>query len=148
MNILTTRNSIRVISALALIVGFNFSQNVAAAETEKTCKEHIQSKIAWDSSDGAAAYKWEEANLESLCKGTSSAEEPGKCFHKVMTGHINWGESHKWEWKNAISLCAGTNDADKTVACFDGRVKAGEKWEEAIFQCKLGNGGSKNKVAE
>jgi hypothetical protein len=148
MNILTAKNTIKILLALALITIVNLSQNVSASEIENICKEHIQNKIAWDPSDGAAAYKWEEVNLESLCKGTKTAEEPGECFHKVMTGHVKWGVSDKWDWKNAIALCAGTNDADKTVACFEGRIKADVKWEEAIFQCKSNNGSSNNKLPE
>ncbi|MEQ1543591.1 hypothetical protein [Methyloglobulus sp.] len=39
--------------------------------------------------------------MESLCKGTKTAEELGECFHKVMS---NGGVSDKWEWKIAIAL--------------------------------------------
>jgi hypothetical protein len=148
MNILTANNATKILSALALILSVSLSQNVSATEIENICKEHIQNKIAWDSNDGAGAYKWEDANLERLCKGTKTAEEPGECFHKVMTGHVKWGDSDKWEWKNAIALCAGTNDGNKTVACFEGRIKADVKWEEAIFQCKSNNGTLSNKVPE
>jgi hypothetical protein len=148
MNIFTAKNTIKTLSALALILSANFSQNVTATEIEKICKEHIQNKIAWDPSDGAGAYKWEDANLENLCKGTKTAEEPGECFHNVMTGHVKWGLSDKWDWKNAITLCSGTNDANKTTACFEGRIKADVKWEEAIFQCKSNSGTLTNKLTE
>ncbi|KJV07676.1 hypothetical protein [Methylocucumis oryzae] len=148
MNFLTTKNTVKVLSAISLIFSVNISQNASATEHEKMCKEHIQNKIAWDTSDGAGAYKWEDANLENLCKGTKTPEEPGECFHKVMTGHIKWGDSDKWEWKNAIALCAGTDDADEKIACFEGRIKAGEKWDAAIFQCKSNNSGLNNKVPE
>ena len=148
MNMLTPKNIIKILSAVSLIIGVNFSQTVSATEVEKACKDYVQNKIAWDPSDGAAAFKWEEANLESLCKGTKTAEAPGECFHKVMIGHIKWGDSDKWEWKNAIALCAGSNDGNKTVACFEGRIKADVKWEEAIFQCKVNSGSLTNKVPE
>ena len=149
MSILTAKNKINLLSTLTLLVGLNFIQNVFANELEKICKDHVQNKIAWDPNSGyTSSSKWEEANLESLCKGTKTPEEPGECFHKVMTGHVKWGSSDKWEWKNAIALCAGTNDSDERVACFEGRIKAGEKWDAAIFQCQSNSGGLNNKVPE
>lgn len=148
MNILTAKNTIKLLSSITLLLSVNFSQNVGATELEKICKDYVQNKIAWDPSDGADAYKWDEENLERLCKATKTPEEPGECFHKVMVGHVKWGASDKWDWKNAITLCSGTNDANKTAACFEGRVKADVKWEEAIFQCKSNSGSLNNVLPE
>ncbi len=126
-----------LLSALALFFSINFSQQVLASEHETACKDHIQDKIAWENDSAYnSSSKWEEANLESLCKGTKTPKEPGQCFHKVMTGHVKWGASDKWEWKNAIGLCAGTNDAEERITCFEGRINAGEKWDAAILQCQ------------
>lgn len=142
MSIIIYKNTIKLLSVLALISTVSFAQNVSANESEAACKAHIQGKIAWDPNSGyETAQKWEEANLESLCKGTKNPEEPGKCFHHVMTGHVKWGSTDKWDWKNAIALCAATDNSDQRIACFEGRVKSGEKWDTAVFQCQSNNGG-------
>jgi hypothetical protein len=129
MKTLTFTTSIKFLSGLALIFTINASQNVIASELETVCKDHVQNKIAWNpNSPYESAQKWEKANLESLCKGTKTPEEPGECFHKVMTGHVKWGGSDKWEWKNAIALCAGTNDAD--VGCGNFSMPIEQQWLE------------------
>jgi hypothetical protein len=137
MKTLTTCNKLKTLTALSFIVSIQFSSIVSATEHETACAAHIQDKIAWDSnSPYESGQKWEEANLDGLCKGTANPKEPGECFHKVMTGHVKWGASDKWEWKNAIALCAGTNNSDERITCFKGRINTGEKWDAAIFQCQ------------
>jgi hypothetical protein len=131
------KSAIKLLPALFLILGAYYSPHVMGTEHESACKDHVQNKIAWDySSPYNSASKWEDANLERLCKGTKNAKEPGECFQKVMTGHVKWGSSDKWEWKNAIALCAGSSKADDTIDCFKGRINSGAKWDEAILQCQ------------
>ncbi|WP_411726844.1 hypothetical protein [Methyloglobulus sp.] len=128
---------VRILSAVSILFGLFFTQSAMASEHETACKDHIQNKIAWDSnSPYERSSKWEQANLERLCKGTKNPKEPGECFHKVMTGHVKWGASDKWEWKNAIGLCAGTDNSDERISCFKGRIETGEKWDAAILQCQ------------
>jgi hypothetical protein len=101
------------------------------------CKDHIQGKIPWEvNSPYDSSSKWEDAKLETLCKGTKNPKEPGECFQKVMTGHVKWGDSDKWEAKNAIDLCAGADNSEERISCFKGRISAGEKWDAAILQCQ------------
>ncbi|NOT86376.1 MAG: hypothetical protein HOP02_16690 [Methylococcaceae bacterium] len=147
MNILMIKKSTQALLAVSLMFLLGFSQNISAKSPVSLCKDHIQNKIAWDPNSAyETAQKWEQANLDSLCKGTKSPEEPGKCFHHLMTGHVNWGVSDKWEWKNAIALCAGTNNSDERISCFEGRIKDGEKWDAAIFQCQASSSALDNKV--
>lgn len=147
MNIMMTNKYTKIISAIAILFCLGFSQTISAKGAVSECKDYVQNKIAWDPNSGyESAQKWEEANLDSLCKGTQKAEEPGKCFHHLMTGHVKWGDSDKWEWKNAISLCAGTNNSDERIACFEGRIKAGEKWDAAVFQCQARSKTLNNKI--
>lgn len=147
MNNIIRRKLVPILSAISILFFLGLSQNVSAKGPVSECKDHIQNKIAWDpNSPYETAQKWEKVNLESLCKGTKTPEEPGKCFHHVMTGHVKWGATDKWEWKNAISLCAGTNNSDERIACFEGRIKEGEKWDTAIFQCQAANKSLDNKV--
>lgn len=149
MNMLTCSNVIKNLSVIAILLGIGITQNIAASELESACIKNVQNKIAWDvNSPYETAQKWEQPNLEKLCKGTTKPEEPGKCFHELMTGHVNWGTTDKWEWKNAISLCAGTDNSDQRILCFKDRVKAGEKWDAAIFQCQSSNHNLNNKVPE
>jgi hypothetical protein len=137
MNILTTHKFMR----MAIILGFtllaNFSQNAVAIEHDTVCKEYIQGKIAWDpGSNYTSASKWEEKNLDYLCKGTKDPKGPGDCFHHVMNGHVSYGDSDKWEYKNALELCKGSDNADSTVNCFKGKIADKVKWEDAIVQCQ------------
>jgi hypothetical protein len=148
MNILANTNAVKFLSVLSLVLSINISQNASANEHESACKDYVQNKIAWDPNSAyETAQKWEQVNLENLCKGTNTPKAPGECFHKVMTGHVKWGTSDKWEWKNAITLCAGTDNADERISCFNGRVNAGEKWDTAIFQCQS-NRNHNNKILE
>jgi hypothetical protein len=147
MNALIANNKITLLSGLTIIFSLYFSQNVMANENETACMENVQNKIAWNpNSPYETAQKWEQVNLEKLCKGTNNPKEPGKCFHELMTGHVKWGSTDKWEWKNAISLCAGTGNSDQKISCFKERIEAGEKWDAAIFQCQSSNSNLNNKI--
>ena len=137
MNILINKNTIKILSALFLIFCINFGQNVIASEHEPACKEHIQGKIAWNpGSNYESASKWDDKNLDYLCKGTNYPKAPGDCFHGVMSGHVSHGDSDKWEYKNAIELCSGSNNADETINCFKGKIADKIKWDTAISQCQ------------
>ncbi len=137
MNILTTHNFMKVAVAVGIIFLANFSQNAVASEHEVACKEHIQGKIAWDpNSNYTSASKWEEINLDYLCKGTTDPKAPGDCFHHVMNGHVSYGSSDKWDYKNAMELCKSSDNADSTVTCFKEKIAKNVKWEDAIAQCQ------------
>ena len=128
---------VKIISVVLFVLGICFYLPAFAIEHETACEDHIQNKIAWDNnSPYESAQKWNAADLATLCKGTKNPKEPGECFHKVMTGHVKWGDSDKWEWKNAVNLCAGTDNSDERITCFKDRLKAGTKWDEAILQCQ------------
>ncbi len=137
MNILTKHIFMKIAIALSIIFLANFSQSAIASQHETACKEHIQGKIAWNpSSSYSSASKWEDKNLDFLCKGTKDPKAPGDCFHHVMNGHVSYGDSDKWDYKNAIELCKGSDNADSTVNCFKGKITDKVKWEDAIAQCQ------------
>jgi hypothetical protein len=142
MYTMTSKFLVKILSTLTFIFGLYFSQSVMATENETACKEHIQNKIAWNY-DGQK--QWESENIERLCRGTDTPNEPGECFNKAMQNHVEWGGSDKWEWQNAVSLCAGTGNAARRISCFKKRIVAGETWDAAIFQCQS-NGNLNNKV--
>lgn len=133
MSIVSNKNALSPLVKLGIVVSVIFTVPVIASEHESACLTHIQDKIAWNY-DGTT--RWDPENIKMLCKGTTNPEQPGECFHSAMTGHVKWGISDQWEWKNAVSLCSGTNNSEKRIACFKGRIKAGEQWNEAIFQCQ------------
>ena len=54
-----------------------------------------------------------------------------------MHGGINWGGGTKWQWQNALKLCKGTSNAEGTVSCFQAKIAAGERWGQAIAECKV-----------
>jgi hypothetical protein len=101
-----------------------------AAET--ACFNFVQGNIPW-SYDGAT--NWNPTNVSNLCRGTTVAAEPGRCFDRVMHGGINWGGGTQWQWKNALNLCKGTNNANSTISCFQGKIAGGAAWQQAISQC-------------
>jgi hypothetical protein len=137
MNILTTQNFMKMAGGLCIIFLANFNQTAVAGEHETACKDHIQGKIAWNpGSNYTSASKWEDKNLEYLCKGTKDPKAPGDCFHHVMNSHVSYGDSDKWDYKNAIELCKGSDNADDTVNCFKGKIADKVKWEDAIAQCQ------------
>jgi hypothetical protein len=100
---------------------------------EASCYELVQDRIAWDY-DGNR--RWAQENVERLCAGSSRPREPGRCFHHVMHGGVEWGRGTRWEWEHALALCAGTEDARKTVHCFSAKVREGTSWDQAVEACK------------
>jgi hypothetical protein len=99
---------------------------------EKRCFDLVQGKIAWNYSGSTT---WAPNNVQNLCKGTSDADQPPRCFQRVMHGGINNGAGTQWIWQNASKLCAGTNDADKTISCFQAKIAAGNQMAQAIDAC-------------
>jgi len=100
---------------------------------EAACASDVQGKIAWDYQ---GTRTWNPSNVQNLCRGTSVASEPGRCFDRAMHGGINWGGGTTWQWENALNLCQGTNFADSTIACFQAKIAQGMPWSNAIQQCK------------
>ncbi|HZP20483.1 MAG TPA: hypothetical protein VFB16_09765, partial [Bauldia sp.] len=104
----------------------------AAASAETDCYNFVQGNIPWNYTGSSS---WNPSNVKNLCKGTSKAAEPGRCFDRVMTGGINWGGGTEWQWQNALNLCKGTNNANATISCFQGKIAAGVQWPQAIPAC-------------
>lgn len=98
------------------------------------CHESVQGKIAWDYKGNK---RWAPANLEKLCGNLNKTDQPGKCFHTIMHGGVNWGGGTQWQWKNALELCQGTFNANRTVSCFKNNIKSGKNWSSAIAACKI-----------
>ncbi len=99
---------------------------------ESRCFDFVQGQIAWNYQGNKS---WSPNNVRDLCRGTSNASQPPRCFERVMHGGINYGGGTRWQWKNALDLCAGTNDADRTISCFQARIARGTSWQVAIKAC-------------
>jgi hypothetical protein len=69
------------------------------------------------------------------------ADEPAKCFDRLMRGQVNWGGGTSWEWKNGLDLCGGSQNANATISCFEGQIRARVAWEQAITHCKANGPG-------
>jgi hypothetical protein len=106
-----------------------------AVNAEKQCYDAVQGKIPWDPS--GKNKSWGKSNVERLCKGTSSATAPGKCFKYAMYSGSSWGKTskHPMGWAKAIDLCEGTSNDSKTTSCFRNAIKAGRSMDSAIKQC-------------
>jgi hypothetical protein len=120
----------------ALVCGaasvFLASSGPASATAESDCFAFVQGNIPWNY---AGASTWNAGNVSNLCRGTTVAAEPGRCFDRVMQGGISWGGGTQWEWENALNLCKGTNNANATISCFQGKISGGAAWQQAISQC-------------
>ena len=102
--------------------------------SENACFHAIEGKVAWNYS---GEKRWNQQNVERLCRGTSKALEPGRCFQGVLFDGIDWGGGTRWKWENALDLCEGTSDAAGTIRCFQRWVGTGLHWTEAIARCDV-----------
>lgn len=122
-----------LVIASSVLLSVFINNSVMAAEHEAECYKEVQGKIPWNDEKN---MNWDDENVKQLCRGTTKPSEPGKCFLKVRSGQVSWGEGTQWEWKNIINLCAGTNDAEKTVECFNKGTSSGADWRDAILTCQ------------
>ncbi len=103
------------------------------ASIEAECAKLVQGKMAWDYEGNK---RWSDANIKRLCKGTSNASQPPRCFDRAMHGgRHNMGKAAGWTWSTALDLCEGTSDAARTLACFEGRIGRGSDQQAAIKAC-------------
>lgn len=96
------------------------------------CRRAVQGKIAWNYSGNKS---WGTANLERLCRGAATSEEPARCFNRAMHGGINWGGGTRWQLKNALDLCEGSTNATATISCFQGELQNTGSWKKATETC-------------
>lgn len=96
------------------------------------CAEALQGRVAWDPSRSNTS--WSPTNIERLCRGGRGAQ-PARCFARLMAGGVDYGGGSTWQWENAVNLCAGSSNAGATIACFQGRISAGQSWQQAIPAC-------------
>lgn len=109
------------------------SPPATATESASTCVNSIQGKIAWNYHNSKT---WGKTNLDRLCSGAETSEQPGVCFNQIMHSGVNWGGGTKWKWQNALNLCQGTKNANATVSCFKNEISNKHPWPNAIKTCK------------
>lgn len=109
----------------------------ASASPESDCFGFVQGHIPWNY---GGATTWAANNVRKLCRGTTRAAEPGRCFDRAVHGGVNWGGGTRWRWENALNLCKGTSNANATISCFRRKVGSGVSWQQAIHQCQIGTG--------
>ena len=66
-----------------------FAQNSTNAQTalEQQCFNAVQGKVAWNQ---AGSTSWSEANLRSLCQGTTNPSATISCFQNEIRTHNDW----------------------------------------------------------
>ena len=57
----------------------------------------VQGQIAWNY---AGAKSWSDVNIQNLCRGTSEASQPPRCFQRAMHGGINSGVPASFNFEN------------------------------------------------
>jgi hypothetical protein len=105
---------------------------VPIADQMTVCRNAVEGKVPWNS---AGDTKWATQNVERLCRG-GVADEPARCFERLMRGHVSWGGGTNWEWENASDLCRGSTDHRATIGCFESRIRSGVPWKSAIPMCR------------
>jgi len=103
------------------------------AATPSLCVNTVQNVIAWDYYGDKV---WDPSNVNALCAGAETSQEPGWCFLDTMFDGVDWGGGTQWYWGNASNLCAGTRDAASTVGCFKTMISRGYGWPDAISLCR------------
>jgi hypothetical protein len=104
----------------------------APVDQMTVCRNAVEGRIAWNS---AGDTRWSPQNVDRLCRG-GFADEPARCFERLMRGHVNWGGGTNWEWENAVDLCHAAQDHRATIGCFEQRVRSGVPWKAAIGACR------------
>lgn len=107
-----------------------------AVNQEKACYDYVQGNIPWD--NAGKNKNWSAANVNRLCKGTTSQYSPGNCFKYVMFDGNDWGKrtADKVDWQVAVDLCEGISNNRDTTSCFKEAIKSGKTLADAIKQCE------------
>lgn len=109
---------------------------IAAANQEEACFNYVQGKIAWD--NAGKNKTWSPANVQRLCKGTTSQYSPGNCFQYVLFSGSSWGKrpTDQVGWQQAIDLCEGISNNQETTSCFKNAIGSGKSLDAAIKLCE------------
>lgn len=101
----------------AAILGFAIIACFSApASAKNTCYNAVQGKIAYDYQGNTA---WTPRNIDSLCKGYETTQEPATCFDLAMHGGVlNRDRSPAWNWQEAFGLCSRSSSYEQTILCF------------------------------
>lgn len=101
----------------AAILGFAVIACFSApAVAKNACYDAIQEKIAYDYQGNTA---WSPINIDTLCEGVETTQEPATCFDLAMHGGVlNRDRSPTWNWQEASRLCSRTSSYERTILCF------------------------------
>lgn len=83
----------------------------------------------------AGGGRWTSESLYQLCNG-GSGSEPAKCYERLMSGRVSWGQGTKWQLSNALSLCGGSSNGLGTISCFQRELSRRGNWRPAIDSCR------------
>lgn len=102
---------------------------------ENICFNAVQGNIAWD--QNGVNKQWSPTNINKLCEGAETSEQPALCFQNVLHGKIATGEGlNNWNWSQAITLCRGTTSAEKTISCYESEIVKGQTHQKAVDTCR------------
>lgn len=102
---------------------------------KNTCFDAVQGNIAWD--QNGVNKQWSPTNINKLCEGAETSEQPALCFQNVLHGNVATGEGlNNWSWSQAIELCRGTTSAEKTISCYESEIAKGQPHQRAVNICR------------
>lgn len=102
---------------------------------DNTCFDAVQGNIAWD--QNGVNKQWSPANINKLCEGAETSEQPALCFQNVLHGNIATGKGlTNWNWGQAIALCSGTTKAETTISCYESEIAKGRTHQKAVNTCR------------
>lgn len=94
MNPTTPQKVSRIFTLLLPLFGLLIVPAAAKAQTstpeENNCFNMVQGKVAWDT---AGHTTWSEANVRSLCKGTTNASATVSCFKSKIASGQPWNQA-------------------------------------------------------
>ncbi|MEE2567612.1 hypothetical protein [Hyphobacterium marinum] len=104
----------------------------AGASGDRTCHDAVQGRIAWNQSGNT---QWADANVNALCEGAESSDQPAACFDRVMHQGVERAGGGQWRWQEVRDLCRGSRNAGDRIACYESRVASGASLSDAISSC-------------
>ena len=120
----------------SLHVNSNSSSTVTQSSggVEQECYDLVQDRIAWNTQGNR---RWTASSVKTLCRGTTVATAPPRCFDRALHAPQVWRTSanQTLNWSLASALCAGTSDANRTLNCFKQRMRASNDINGGIKFC-------------
>ncbi len=83
----STSRIFKLVFPLLVLLFLQIAANAQSTPNEQTCSKLVQGKVAWNKAGNTA---WSDANISSLCKGTTNPSATVSCFKAQIQKHNDW----------------------------------------------------------